>query len=79
MSDLLRMNYINSLPQPFIVRLCGDKAWWPVEDIDVETGLMRVDVHGKLEVRRFGEVAEIKSVDGPEHDPEDWYNEEGRE
>lgn len=76
MSDLLRMDYINSLPQPFMVRFCGDKGWWLVEDIDVKTGLMRIDVYGKLDVKHFREVAQIKSLDGPEHNPDDWYNEE---
>jgi hypothetical protein len=40
MSDVLRMDYINSLPQPFLVRFCGDKDWWwPVNvSIGVELG-----------------------------------------
>ena len=79
MSDLLRMDYINSLQQPFWVRLGGlPDWWWPVYDIDAETGLMRLDVMGKLQVIYFSEVSEIKSDGGPTHDPDDWYNEELR-
>lgn len=77
MSDVLRMDYINSLPQPFLVRFCGDKDWWwPVNDFEVQTGLMRIDVCGLLEVKHFAEVAEIRDGDGQPHDPDTFYNEE---
>jgi hypothetical protein len=69
------MDYINSLPQPFHVRFCGATEWWPVWDFEVQTGLMRIDVVGKLQVMRFGEVMEIKDGDGNPHDPETFYNE----
>ena len=74
MSDLLRMEYINSLPQPFTARFCGDKEFWPVNDFEVGTGLMRIDVVGLLEVRRFGEVMEIQDGDGMSHDPDTFYS-----
>lgn len=76
MSDVLRMDYINSLPQPFLVRFCGDKLWWPVNDFDVSTGLMRIDVCGLLQVKSFGEVMEIRDGDHQTHDPDTFYNEE---
>lgn len=72
--DVLRMDYINSLPQPFLVRFCGDKCWWPVNDFEVQTGLMRIDVCGLLEVKSFGEVAEIKDGNLCLHDPETFYS-----
>lgn len=76
MSDLLRMDYINSLPQPFLARFCGDKTnWWPVNDFDVQTGLMRIDVCGKLQVKHFGEVAKIKDCNGDLYDPDLFYKE----
>lgn len=75
MSDLLRMEYINSLPQPFIARFCGGDRW-PVYDIDVETGLMRIDVVGKLQVVHFSTVTELADADGAIHDADDFYNEE---
>ena len=40
MVDILRMDYINSLPQPFIARFYGGSEW-PVYDIEVQTGLLR--------------------------------------
>lgn len=73
MTDRLCMGYINSLPQPFVVRFYGSHDWWEVHDIDVETGLMRFNVCGLLDVKHFAEVAQIKSVDGDEHDPESYW------
>ena len=73
MSDKLRMDHINSLPQPFLVRFCGDREWWPVNDIDVQTGLMRIDVCGKLQIKDFCYVMEIHDADGEKHDPETFY------
>lgn len=76
MSDLLRMDFINSLPQPFLARFCGDAIWWPVYDFEVGTGLMRIDVCGKLQVKAFGEVAEIIDGDSFRHDPNTFYCED---
>lgn len=73
MSDLLRMDYINSLPQPFFARFCGDTTWWPVNDFDVATGLMRIDVCGKLQVKHFCEVVEIRDGDHKSHEPDTFY------
>jgi hypothetical protein len=76
MSDVLRMDYINGLPHPFLARFCGDKTWWPVNDFEVGTGLMRIDVCGKLQVKSFGDVMEIQDGDGQLHDPDTFYNED---
>ncbi len=73
MSDKLRMDYINSLPQPFIARLCGGSEW-PVHDIDVETGLIRLDVMGKLDVSHIGNVREFVDADWQTHDPDTFYS-----
>lgn len=78
MRDVLRMDWINSLPHPFLARFCGDKTFWPVNDFEVGTGLMRIDVCGKLQVKSFGEVMEIRDGDGQSHDPDTFYNEEPR-
>ena len=78
-SDVLNMNYINSLPQPFLARFCGDKTWWPVHDFEVGTGLMRIDVCGLLEVKSFGEVIEIRDGEDRTHDPDTFYNDEDAE
>jgi hypothetical protein len=74
-SDLLRMDYINSLPQPFRARFCGGDVW-PVESICVQTGLVRVDVCGKLQVMSFGDVMEITDESGRKHNLDDWYLED---
>lgn len=75
MADLLRMDHINSLPQPFIAKFYGGSEW-PVHDIDVETGLIRIDVCGKLEIKHVGDVRSFRDVDGGEHDADSFYAEE---
>jgi len=73
MTDRLDMDYINSLPQPL---WDGD---FPVYDIDVQTGLYRVDVCGLLEVRRIDQCFTMKDATRKNHftcdfelDPEQW-------
>lgn len=73
MSDKLRMHYINSLPQPFIARFIGGSEW-PVHDIDVETGLLRIDVCGKLDIKHIADVTVFRDMDGEDHDPETFYS-----
>lgn len=74
MADLLRMDYINSLPQPFYVRLLGDKnTMWPVESICVETGCARIDVIGKLQSVHVGDFSFMITADGDEVDIESLY------
>lgn len=73
MSDLLRMDYINSLPQPFIATFLGGDEW-PIYDIDVETGLLRIDVVGKLQVSDIGEVKFFTDEAGVKHESETFYS-----
>ena len=74
-ADKLRLDYINSLPHPLFARKYGDKTWWlPVWDIDVQTGLMRLDVMGKLDVSHIVDVAEFRDADGNSHDPDTFYS-----
>lgn len=75
MGDLLRLDYINSLPQPFIATMIGGSRW-PVHDICVETGLMRLDVCGKLDVTHISDVRSFTDCDGGEHDPDSFYAED---
>ena len=70
--DLLRMEYINSLPQPFIAIMIGGGEW-PVYDIDVETGLLRIDVVGKLQVMHIRDVNEFQDADGCVYDSDSFY------
>lgn len=72
--DKLRMDYINSLPQPFTVRLLGDKDFlYQLESIDVQTGMLRFDVCGKLQVGHISDIGEFKDADGTEHEPDTFY------
>jgi hypothetical protein len=74
MADILRGDHINSLPQPFLVRLSGLGGWWwEVHDIGIDVPLIRIDVMGKLEVRCFSDAMEFRDADGNTHDPDDWY------
>ncbi len=75
MADKLDMAAINDLPHPLIARFVGDD-YWPVHDIDVVTGLMRIDVCGLLQPMRFSEVTHILDADGVSHDAERFWNEE---
>jgi len=72
MSDLLRMDYINSLPQPFMATFWGGDEW-PLYDIDVETGLLRIDVVGKLQICEIGDIKEFTDEAGCKHDAETFY------
>ena len=71
-TDILNMELINSLPLPLTARFLGGDEW-PVVDIDVETGLMRIDVCGKLQVMHVGDVTLFRDADYAEHDIELFY------
>jgi hypothetical protein len=75
MSDLLNMQYINSLPQPLFAEFYGGSRW-PVYDIDVETGLLRIDVVGMLDVEHISKVKTFTDAEGVEHDSESFYLED---
>lgn len=73
-SDLLNIDFINSLPQPLWVRQWGDKDFlWPLYEICVETGLMRIDVCGKLDNLHIGDVAQFRDDYGTVYDSEEFY------
>jgi hypothetical protein len=72
MTDKLDFDAINALSMPFWARFCGGDIW-PVYDIDVETGLMRIDVCGLLQVMHFADVIEIRDADGRAHDSDDFW------
>lgn len=79
MADLLRMDYINSLPHPLSIRFYGDKHSWPLEYVCVETGLLKFDVVGKLQNGHMSDVAEVIDGNGNSHDPGDFYLESRHE
>jgi len=74
MPDLLRIDYINSLHQPLVVRLLGEKEpMWELHDIDVETGLLRINVCGKLQAMHISDIGDFVDMDGVTHDPDSFY------
>jgi hypothetical protein len=77
MSDLLNMEFINSLPQPLWARKYGNKDWWwPINDMDVVTGLFRIDVCGLLEAWHFDDAAQFKDDNGVLYEPEQFYSDD---
>jgi hypothetical protein len=70
--DLLDMAYINSLPQPFMGRQLGG-WWWPIYDIEVETGLVRIDVCGKLSVKHVSDFTIFRDDAGVERRADAFY------
>lgn len=62
----LDMAYILSLPQPLIGTLLGGSTW-PIYDIEVETGLVRIDVCGLLVVKRISDFFSVRDNLGIEH------------
>jgi hypothetical protein len=70
MSDLLDINYINSLPHPLF------DDGWPVYDIDVQTGLYRINVCGKLSVKHIGDCLIITDAAGRRHHTDDLYTDQ---
>ena len=72
--DVLRMDYINSLPQPFIGREMGQgEWWWPINDFEVSSGMCRIDVCGLLQVKWVTDFSVIRDGDGFEHDPDSFF------
>lgn len=72
--DLLNEEFISSLSQPLWIRQWGDKEFmWPVYDICVQTGLLRIDVCGKLQAMHFSDISEIKDDGGNIYDAEEFY------
>lgn len=71
-TDILRMDFINSLPQPFMANFIG-KDRWPVYDIAVDGACLRIDVFGMLQHKAFCEVVSLEDADGNIHDAEIFY------
>ena len=72
--DLLRMDYINSLPQPLYIKQ-ADGWKWPLHILDVQTGCLQFDVCGKLQNGHIDEVVEFIDADGGVHPTDTFYTE----
>jgi hypothetical protein len=75
--DLLDMDYINSLPQPLFAK--SGSTWWPVHDIEVQTGLLRLEVCGMLDLAHVGDFLWFRDGCGKEHCADDFYVDAERE
>ena len=70
--DLLNGVKFNALPGPVTARMCGGGEWW-IETLDVQTGAMRLDVCGQIDLSHFSEVMILIDINGSTHDPEDFW------
>lgn len=68
------MDYINSLPQPLVAHFYGGDEY-EVNDIEVQTGLLRILVCGLLQVMHISMVRFFRDMDGVEHDADSFYTE----
>ena len=73
--NLLKHDYINSLPQPFMAKFFGEVIKWPIHDICIDTGCLRIDVMGKLTARHVSDVDYFTDLEGNKHDADTFYNE----
>ena len=68
----LRLDFINSLPQPLVAVLLNGSQW-EVNDIDVETGLLRIIVSGMLQVMHISEIDSFLDAEGITHSTDSFY------
>lgn len=73
-SDLINGPKFNSLPSPVTAKMIGGGEWW-IESLCVETGFLRLDVCGQIDLGEFCMVSELVGSDGATHNPDDFYNE----
>lgn len=57
------------------IRKWGDKDWWwPLVMVDLDTGLIKIDVCGKLDNLHLDDVAQMRLGDSEYIDNEDFLN-----
>ena len=74
MSELLRFDYINSLPQPFLATLLGGDDWLVV-DICVVSGIVRLDICGAVDIMDISDVVFFTDSLGSIHYAENFFTE----
>lgn len=72
--DLLDMDWINSLPQPLFITKHSRDYLWPVIDIEVQTGLVRIDVVGLNETWHWDDVSFVQDGLGREYEGYAFYS-----
>ena len=73
MTDILRVNYIKSIGSLLVSLIGSSDTRYAVEVIDVETGLMRINVSGKSQETHMNEVWSFFDWDGNEYEPATFY------
>lgn len=73
--DIINGVKFNALSSPVTAKIAGGGEWW-IESLDVQTGLMRLDICGQIDLCHFCEVIELIDYNGNKYDPDDfWINE----
>lgn len=70
--DMLNIKKFNSLPSPVTAQLFGGDEHW-IESLCVQTGAMRLDVCGLIDLEDFAMVKTLVDINGVEHNPEEFY------
>ena len=70
--DKLNAKKFNSLPSPVTARMLGGSEYW-IETLCVQTGCMRIDVCGMIDLTNFDSVTMLVDADGNEYEPDDFY------
>lgn len=74
-NDILDIDKFNALPHPVTAILYGDTSGYWIETLCVQTGCMRLDVMGQIDLCHFDSVKQLVDIDGGKHDPDEfWIN-----
>lgn len=76
MADILDVDKFNSLPHPLMAVLWGCDSGITIETVCVETGCMRLDVMGQIDLSHFDNVKAVIDGDGVKHDADDFWLED---
>ena len=71
--DVIRIDEFDKLPAPVTARLLDGGEYW-IESICVETGLMRLDICGLIQIEDFVMVETLIDANDVEHDAEEFLN-----
>jgi hypothetical protein len=74
MPDLLSLEKINALSHPLMIRPFRSDPWYGLIDIDVQTGLYRMDVCGMWQLGSVSSCEQIMDGDGAIHDMEIFFS-----
>ena len=70
--DILSMEKFSALPHPIVGKMMGGGEW-EIETVCILTGIMRLNVCGKIDLEDFSMVKTIVDANGDEHDPDDFW------